>query len=30
MNEFWQSCVQKLEQELPPQQISAWIRPLVP
>src|SRR5690606_24573260 len=30
MKEFWQSCVQKLEQELPPQQISAWIRPLVP
>lgn len=30
MNEFWQSCVQTLEQELPPQQISAWIRPLVP
>ena len=30
MNEFWQTCVQKLEQELPPQQISAWIRPLVP
>ncbi|HUH41078.1 MAG TPA: DnaA N-terminal domain-containing protein, partial [Castellaniella sp.] len=30
MNEFWQACVQQLEQELPPQQISAWIRPLVP
>src|SRR5690606_1716361 len=30
MNEFWQTCVQKLEQVLPPQQISAWIRPLVP
>ena len=30
MKEFWQSCVQTLEQELPPQQISAWIRPLVP
>lgn len=30
MNEFWQSCVHQLEQELPPQQISAWIRPLVP
>src|SRR5699024_9870598 len=27
---FWQTCVQRLEQELPPQQISAWIRPLVP
>ena len=30
MKEFWQTCVQQLEQELPPQQISAWIRPLVP
>ena len=30
MNDFWQTCVQKLEQDLPPQQISAWIRPLVP
>ncbi|MFT0532087.1 chromosomal replication initiator protein DnaA [Castellaniella hirudinis] len=30
MNEFWQACVQQLEQELPPQQISAWIKPLVP
>ncbi|WP_019937436.1 chromosomal replication initiator protein DnaA [Bordetella sp. FB-8] len=30
MNEFWQTCVSRLEQELPPQQISAWIRPLVP
>lgn len=30
MNEFWQSCLQKLEQELPPQQISAWIKPLEP
>jgi chromosomal replication initiator protein DnaA len=30
MNEFWQTCVRRLEQELPPQQISAWIRPLVP
>lgn len=30
MNDFWQTCVQRLEQELPPQQISAWIRPLVP
>lgn len=28
--EFWQTCVSRLEQELPPQQISAWIRPLVP
>src|SRR5690606_15508906 len=30
MNEFWQTCVRRLEQELPPQQISAWIKPLVP
>jgi len=30
MNEFWQTCLRRLEQELPPQQISAWIRPLVP
>ncbi|VFR23360.1 Chromosomal replication initiator protein DnaA [plant metagenome] len=30
MNDFWQTCVRRLEQDLPPQQISAWIRPLVP
>jgi len=30
MKEFWQTCVSRLEQELPPQQVSAWIRPLVP
>jgi len=30
MKEFWQSCIHHLEQEFPPQQISAWIRPLVP
>lgn len=30
MKEFWQTCVSRLEQDLPPQQISAWIRPLVP
>lgn len=30
MENFWQTCVQRLEQELPPQQISAWIRPLTP
>lgn len=30
MEEFWQSCLEKLEQELPPQQLSAWIRPIVP
>ena len=30
MNEFWLSCINRLEQDFPPQQISAWIRPLVP
>lgn len=30
MNEFWLSCVQRLEQDLPPQLISAWIKPLEP
>lgn len=30
MNEFWLSCVQRLEQDLPPQQMSAWIKPLEP
>jgi len=30
MNDFWQTCVHRLAQELPSQQISAWIRPLVP
>jgi len=30
MNELWQTCVQTLAQALPPQQISTWIRPLVP
>ncbi|MEO6985557.1 MAG: chromosomal replication initiator protein DnaA [Paralcaligenes sp.] len=30
MKDFWQTCVHRLEQDLPPQQISAWIRPLVP
>lgn len=30
MNDFWLSCVQRLEQDLPPQQISAWIKPLEP
>jgi len=30
MKEFWQSCINQLEQEFPPQQISAWIRPLIP
>lgn len=30
MDEFWKSCLTQLEQELPPQQISAWIRPISP
>jgi chromosomal replication initiator protein len=30
MKEFWQSCLLKLEQELPSQQMSAWIKPLTP
>jgi chromosomal replication initiator protein len=30
MENFWQACASKLEQELTPQQYSAWIKPLVP
>jgi chromosomal replication initiator protein len=30
MENFWQSCSQQLEQELTPQQFSAWIKPLAP
>lgn len=30
MTDFWQNCSDQLEQELTPQQFSAWIRPLVP
>lgn len=30
MENFWQACSSQLEQELPPQQFSAWIKPLVP
>jgi len=30
MKDFWQTCVRRLEQDLPPQQVSAWIRPLIP
>ncbi|MDR2166056.1 MAG: chromosomal replication initiator protein DnaA [Zoogloeaceae bacterium] len=26
--EFWESCLVRLEQDLPPQQFSTWIRPL--
>jgi len=30
MENFWQTCSALLEQELTPQQYSAWIKPLVP
>jgi chromosomal replication initiator protein len=30
MDEFWKSCLSQLEQELPPQQLNAWIRPIAP
>ena len=30
MENFWQTCSAKLEQELTPQQFSAWIKPLAP
>ena len=30
MEEFWQTCSSKLEQELTPQQFNAWIKPLAP
>jgi chromosomal replication initiator protein len=30
MDNFWQSCSAMLEQELTPQQYSAWIKPLAP
>jgi chromosomal replication initiator protein len=30
MENFWQTCSTKLEQELTPQQYSAWIKPLIP
>jgi chromosomal replication initiator protein len=30
MEDFWQDCLKQFEQELPPQQLNAWIRPLVP
>lgn len=30
MENFWQTCSATLEQELTPQQFSAWIKPLVP
>ncbi|AGF46563.1 chromosomal replication initiator protein dnaA [Candidatus Kinetoplastibacterium desouzaii TCC079E] len=30
MNDFWLTFITHLEKELPPQQISAWIKPLVP
>lgn len=30
MENFWQTCFKQLEQELTPQQFSAWIKPLTP
>src|SRR5450830_1251534 len=30
MENFWQTCSAQLEQELTPQQYSAWIKPLLP
>ena len=30
MDNFWRSCSAQLEQELTPQQFSAWIKPLAP
>lgn len=30
MENFWQTCSAQLEQELTPQQYSAWIKPLMP
>jgi len=30
MEEFWQTCATRLQQELTPQQFSAWIKPLAP
>ncbi len=30
MEEFWQTCASQLQQELTPQQFSAWIKPLAP
>ena len=30
MQNFWESCSTQLEQELTPQQYSAWIKPLIP
>ena len=30
MEEFWQTCVSRLQQELTPQQFSAWIKSLAP
>ncbi|MCM0045320.1 MAG: chromosomal replication initiator protein DnaA [Burkholderiaceae bacterium] len=30
MEEFWQTCASRLQQELTPQQFSAWIKPLAP
>jgi chromosomal replication initiator protein len=28
MSGFWESCLQRFEQELPAQQFNTWIKPL--
>src|SRR3954447_6024213 len=30
MQNLWDACLRRLEQELPAQQFNTWIRPLVP
>jgi len=30
MQNLWDACLRKLEQELPAQQFNTWIRPLAP
>src|SRR5262245_64355811 len=30
MQDLWDACLRRLEQELPAQQFNPWIRPLVP
>jgi chromosomal replication initiator protein len=30
MQTLWESCLRRLEQELPAQQFNTWIRPLAP
>ncbi|OUR89006.1 hypothetical protein A9Q85_02615, partial [Cycloclasticus sp. 44_32_T64] len=28
MSSLWEQCLQRLEEEIPPQQINTWVRPL--